>query len=590
MTLPKFHRAALSTTISTLLLFTCSLNAQSPEYPNYLAEQPIRAQHAMVVTVHHDATDAGLNILHAGGNAVDAAVAVGFALAVVHPAAGNLGGGGFMLLRMSRHGDAHFIDFREEAPAAASANMYLDSSGNIIKDASTIGMKAIGVPGSVAGLVYAEKHFGRLTLQQVMQPAIHLASDGFVLSDQEALELHNKKLTRFTASKRIFQRDGNFYNSGDTFRQPELAETLRRIAADPDSFYHGALAHQIAAWMQSNGGLITEKDLAGYKVKIRTPLTGTYRGYKIITAPPSSSGGIALLETLNMLQRKNLTALGDRTPEEMHWIIEAFRRAYMDRNDYDGDTDFVSFPMKQMLDPKYAAAFAAGIRPDQATPSAQLHRPAGFLPAPPIAAPLPEESHNTTHFSIVDAEGNAVSMTYTLNASYGSGVTVDGLGFLLNDEMDDFTSKAGAPNLYGLQQSPNNSIAPYKRPLSCMTPTIVLGKAAARKKVWLVLGSPGGATIPTTVANDLISVIDQHLNIQQAVDAPRFHQQYLPDSVTVESTLPLSVINALKKMNYKIVVAREPWGDSEAISIDPKTGWLESGHDSRHKYGKAAGY
>jgi gamma-glutamyltranspeptidase/glutathione hydrolase len=274
----------------------------------------------------------------------------------------------------------------------------------------------------------------------------------------------------------------------------------------------------------------------------------------------------------------------------MHLIVEAFRRAYMDHSDYPADIDFVPFPMKQMLDPKYARAFAASIDPDKATSSAQLRRPAGFLPEPPKAESTFTESHNTTHFSVVDADGNAVSMTYTLNAGYGSGVTVEGLGFLLNDEMDDFSVKAGAPNLYGLIQSPNNAIAPGKRPLSMMTPTIVLGKGADSNKVSLVLGSPGGSTIPTTVINDLISVVDEGLNIQQAVDAPRFHHQYLPDTLRVESTMPAPVVDALRKMNYDVVVARNSWGDSECIARDPQTGWLEGGHDNRHNYGKAAGY
>ncbi len=585
----QFRTAVSVVAIACLLAATRSAAAQDAPI-DYKAEKPFTAQHTMVVTIHHDATDAGVSVLRAGGNAVDAAVAVGFALAVVHPAAGNLGGGGFMLLRSAKKGDAHFIDFREEAPGAATANMYLDANGKPIPNASTLGMKAMGVPGSVAGLVYAEKHYGRLTLAQVMAPAIRLAHDGFTLSADEAQELHNRKLAQFAASHRIFQRDGNYYNAGDVFRQPELAKTLAAIAADPESFYHGALAHTIAAFMQQNGGLITGQDLAHYTVKDRAPLTAEYRGHTIITAPPSSSGGIALIQTLQMLTGVNLAKMGDRTPEEMHWIIEAFRRAYMDRSDYDGDTDYVRFPLQQMLDSKYLAAFAASIDPARATPSAQLHRPAGFLPDPPKATPLPEESHNTTHFSVMDAEGNAVAVTYTLNSSYGSGVTVDGLGFLLNDEMDDFTTQIGAPNIYGLIQSPNNSIAPGKRPLSCMTPTIVLGTGRQRKKVALVLGSPGGSTIPTTVVNDLISVIDGGLNIQQSVDAPRFHHQYLPDTLQVESATPPQLVAALRKMDYKVVVSRSGWGDSECIAVNPKTGWLEAGQDSRHHYGKADGY
>lgn len=582
--------------VPLLLIITCLLGwlhplpAQQRQITRYLSEVPVRARHGMVVSIQHDASDAGLRILRGGGNAIDAAVATGFALAVVHPAAGNLGGGGFMLLRLAKSGQAHFIDFREEAPSAATANMFLDASSNVIPGASTVGIRAVGVPGSVAGLVYAERHFGRLTLAEVMRPAILLARDGYKLSKEEANDLHSEKLARFADSRRIFQRNGDYYRSGELFPQPELAHTLEAIAADPDSFYRGAIARQLAAYIEHAGGLIGEQDLAEYRVRDRAPLVGSYRGYTIITAPPPSSGGVALLETLNMLQGVDLRKLGDRTPEEMHWIIEAFRRAYMDRSDYAGDTDFVSFPLQQMLSPAYDRAFAASIDPARATPSTLLRRPPGFLPAPPPATAAVAESHNTTHFSVVDAEGNAVSVTYTLNASFGSGVTAGGLGFLLNDEMDDFTSKIGAPNMFGLIQGPNNAIAPHKRPVSSMTPTIVLGKGGKSARVWLVLGSPGGSTIPTTVTNDLISMVDGGLNIQQAVDAPRFHHQYLPDQLRLEPEFPSSSIAALKAMNYRVVVSESSWGDSECIAVDPRTGWLEAGQDHRHDYGKAAGY
>ena len=426
----------------------------------------------MVVTVHHDATDAGVEILKQGGNAVDAAVAVGFALAVVHPEAGNIGGGGFMLV-LFKNGKSHFMDYREEAPGAATMNMYLDAQGNVIPDASTVGYRSIGVPGSVAGMVRAEKLWGKLTLAQVMQPAIRLARNGFVLSDEEAQEMQDPLLTKFPASRHIFQRDGDFYRAGETFRQPELAATLERIAKNPRDFYHGAMAAQIAEAIQKGGGLITAKDLAAYKAKDRRPLVGEYQGYKILTAPPPSGGGIGLLETLNILAPYDLTALGDRSPREMHYVVEAFRRAYMDRTDYLGDPDFTLIPVKQMISLPYAAAFRASILPDKATPSSTLKRPAGFLPPPPKLAPPHHESNQTTHYSIVDADGNAVAVTTTLNNSFGSGVTVPGLGFLLNDEMDDFASKQGVPNMYGLIQGPANAIGPRKRPLSAMTPTIV---------------------------------------------------------------------------------------------------------------------
>ena len=552
-------------------------------------DEPVRAQHAMVVTVHHLATDAGVQILKQGGNAVDAAVAVGFALAVVYPFAGNLGGGGFMLIHQAKtdiqHGRNIFIDYREKAPLAATANMYLDAQGNVIPKASTVGYRAIGVPGSVAGLVYAERHYGRLTLAKVIAPAIKLASEGFVLTEEEANLLHNPILSEFPASKHIFQRDGDFYKAGETFQQPELAQTLSRIAENPADFYHGVMANKIAEAVKEGGGLITQEDLARYTAKERTPITSTYRGFEIVSAPPPSSGGITLAEILNILDGYNLTPLGDRTAPEMHLIIEAFRRAYMDRNNYLGDPDYVKMPVAEMLSKKYADAWRATINPDKATPSADLQRPAGFLPPAPTMAQVRQEATDTTHYSVMDSDGNAVSVTTTLNGAFGSGVTVPGLGFLLNNEMDDFASKQGVPNMFGLIQGPANSIAPGKRPLSSMTPTIVLlnGKAI------LVVGSPGGATIITTVANILLSVLDHDPNIQQAVDAPRFHQQYLPDVVMLEPGFSPDVLNQLRTMGYTLKIGRS-WGDGECIEVDPHTGELEGGQDHRHHFGLAEGY
>lgn len=578
----------LTSVLSTFLassLFSPAVAAQAPTVRlNYKSEQPVRARHAMVVTVHHDATDAGVEILKEGGNAVDAAVAVGFALAVVHPIAGNLGGGGFMLVRF-KNGETHFLDYREEAPGAATRNMYLDAQGNVIPGASTVGYRSIGVPGSVAGMVRAEKLWGKLTLKQVMQPAIHLARDGFVLTEEEAEEMHDPLLTKFPASRRIFQRNGNFYRAGEIFRQPELTRTLQHIAADPETFYRGAMARQIAAAIQKGDGIITARDLASYQVKDRTPLVDEYHGYQILTAPPPSGGGIGLLETLNILAPYNLKAMGDRSPRAMHYIVEAFRRAYMDRTDYLGDPDFTPLPVKQMISLPYAAAFRASILPDKATPSSTLKRPSGFLP-PPRLAPPHHESNQTTHYSIVDAEENAVAVTTTLNNSYGSGVTVPGLGFLLNDEMDDFASKQGVPNMYGLIQGSANAIGPYKRPLSAMTPTIVVKDG----KVTMVLGSPGGPRITTTVANIFLSVVDGGLNIQQAVDAPRFHHQYLPDILYEEPGFPAGTVTTLRAMQYNVHVSQRTWSNGECIEVDPKTGELEGGQDHRSHYGKAAGY
>ena len=558
------------------LLYPALILGQSGALPDV---PPVQAQHAMVVSIQHDASDAGLKILQAGGNAVDAAVAVGFALAVVYPYAGNLGGGGFMMLRMA-NGESHFLDFREEAPLRATANMYLDSSGKIIPEASTIGYLAVGVPGTVAGLIEAQRKFGKLSLQQVMAPAIHFAEQGYVLSAEEAAILHNPVLTRFPESRRIFQRNGNFYQAGETFRQPELARTLTRIEKDPRSFYHGALASALAQAIQKHGGLVTKKDLEIYQVKDRTPLIGTYRQYEIVAPPPPSSGGIALLEMLNILEGFDLASLGDRTPQSMHLIIEGFRRAFNDRTSFLGDPDFQSMPTAQLMDKSYAAAWRKSISMTAATPSSSLTRPPGYIPA---------ESTQTTHYSVVDDAGDAVSVTYTLNNSFGSGATAEGLGFLLNDEMDDFTSKIGAPNMFGLIQGPANAIAPRKRPLSSMTPIIVL----ENHKVRFVIGSPGGPRIITTVANIFLSASDGGLNIQRAVDAPRFHQQYLPDVVYVEPGFPPATLSALRGMGYTIK-GGDPgdhyWSDGECIAIDPKTGMIEGGQDKRHTFGKAAGY
>jgi gamma-glutamyltranspeptidase / glutathione hydrolase len=566
------------------LLLTAPAHGQSGALPDVA---PAQAQHAMVVSIQHDASDAGLKMLKTGGNAVDAAVATGFALAVVHPAAGNLGGGGFMMLRMA-NGESHFLDFREEAPLRASANMYLDSNGQIIPQASIVGYAAVGVPGSVAGLVEAQRRFGKLSLRQVMAPAIQFAKQGFVLSTEEAESLHDPVLSQFPDSRRIFQRNGKYYQAGEVFRQPELARTLKRIERDPASFYHGALAGKLARAIQKHGGLVSEKDLSLYQVKDRKPLTGTYRQYEILAPPPPSSGGVALLETLNILDGYDMAALGDRSPASMHLITEAFRRAFKDRTSFLGDPDFQSMPTSQLIDKRYAAAWRKDINMTQATPSDSLTRPAGYIAENNTPQPA-AESKQTTHYSVLDEAGDAVSVTYTLNNSFGSGATAEGLGFLLNDEMDDFTSKVGAPNMFGLIQGAANAIAPSHRPLSSMTPIIVL----ENNKVRFVIGSPGGPRIITTVANIFLSVADGGLNIQQAVDAPRFHQQYLPDLLYIEPGFPAATVQALKGMGYTIKGGDgddRHWSDGECIAVDPKTGVIQGGQDKRHSFGKAAGY
>ena len=558
--------------------------------------EPVHAQHGVVVSVHELASRAGVEMMKAGGNAIDAAVATGFALAVVHPAAGNLGGGGFMLVRMA-NGGTHFIDYREKAPAAATRDMYLDAHGNVIEGASEIGYKAIGVPGSVAGMVYAEQKYGKLTLKQVMAPAIKLARDGFALSWGEARDFQDEYLAKFPESRRVFQRDGNYYQPGEVFRQPDLARTLERIAAKPDDFYHGALARDLAAAMQKGGGLITVDDLAHYEVKEREPIRGTYRGYDIISAPPPSSGGAVLIESLNILEGYDLAKLGDRSAKSVHYTTEAFRRAFFDRAEFMGDPDFSKIPIAQLIDKKYAAAWRDSIDADHASASKELKRPSIFSELETYAATHSQpqanhESPHTTHYSVVDAEGNAVAVTTTINDWFGSRVTAEGLGFLMNDEMDDFSAKPGVPNADGLIQGSANAIGPGKRPLSSMTPTIVTRDG----KVFLVLGSPGSSKIITTVANVLMGVIDYRMNIQEAVNAPRFHNQWLPDVLNVERWFSPDTVQALQKMGYHVQFGLRDgpdvggyWSDAECIAVDPHTGERLGASDGRNN-GKAVGY
>ena len=549
--------------------------------------RPAPAPHAMVASVHELASQVGVDIMRAGGNAVDAAVATGFALAVVHPQAGNLGGGGFMLIRMA-DGTRHFLDYREKAPAAATENMYLDAQGNVIENMSLVGYKAIGVPGSVAGLTYAQKKYGKLPLAQVMAPAIKFARQGFALSWDDAEDLKDKDLAEFPESRRIFQNSGNLFQPGDVLKQPDLARTLERIARNPDDFYRGDLAREIAASVQKGGGLITAADLAQYEVKERQPIVGAYRGYEVISAPPPSSGGVALVEILNILEGFDLAKAGNRSAESIYLIAEAFRRAMFDRAEFMGDPDFAKIQVAQLIDKRYATAWRDSIEPSRAS-GKDLKRPGVFheldsyAAAHPLRGPLREPPH-TTHYSVVDADGSAVAVTTTLNDSLGSRVTVEGLGFLLNDEMDDFTSKQGVPNVYGLIQGPANAIGPGKRPLSAMTPTIVLKDG----KLFLVLGAEGGPTIITNVANILLSVVDDGLDIQEAVNAPRFHHQWLPDELKLEDRISPDTARLLEAKGHKIT--REHfWGDAECIMIDPKTGERLGAADGRNN-GKALGF
>lgn len=551
---------------------------------------PVQSEHGMVVSVHELASDAGVEVLKAGGNAIDAAVATGFALAVVHPAAGNIGGGGFMLIRMHT-GEVHFLDFREKAPGAATSAMYQDSEGNVVTDLSTTGYRASGVPGSVKGLVLAERRFGKLGLKRVMAPAIRLARRGFPIAWNDSLAMsRDDRLAQFPDSYRIFQNHGQGWRHGDLFKQAELAKTLERIAASPDDFYTGKMAREIADFMRRSGGLISAADLSSYEVKERVPVRGTYRGLEIISAPPPSSGGIALIETLNILEGFDLGQSGLGSAESIHVITEAFRRAFYDRAQFLGDPDFSDLPVSDLVGKEYAERWRRSIDVAKASPSAELERPAvsprlaRYAKEHPVRA-TSHESSETTHYSVVDADGSAVSVTTTLNGPFGSGVTVGHLGFLLNNVMDDFAAKPGAPNTFGLIQSDANAVGPYKRPLSAMTPTIVLKEG----KLWLVLGTPGGPTIITTVAEILIGVTDYGLDIQAAVNAPRFHHQWAPDRLFLEPDR-VSVDTSRLLQSRGHVIEWRGRSDGECIAIDLQTGTRLGASDGRNESGKAAGY
>ncbi len=551
--------------------------------------QPERAEKGMVVSVHELASQAGVEMMKAGGNAIDAAVATGFALAVVHPSAGNIGGGGFMLVRMN-DGETHFLDFREKAPAKATATMYQDSQGNVIPNLSRVGYLASGVPGSVKGMVHAQKQFGKLTLKQVMQPAIRLAREGYALSWDDARSMtRDTGLAQFPDSKRIFQNDGKGWKQGDVLKQPELARTLERIVESPDDFYTGKMARELAEFMQKGGGLISLDDLRNYEVKDRVPVRGTYRGLEIISAPPPSSGGIALIETLNILEGFDLAKAGRGSAEAIHLVTEAYRRAFYDRAQFLGDPEFSALPVLELADKDYAVEWRKSVNPQKASASSRLERPRVSTALEDYAKQRPilagKEPTQTTHYSVVDQAGNAVAVTTTLNGGYGSKVTVGPLGFLMNNEMDDFSSKAGAPNMFGLIQGEENAIAPNKRPLSAMTPTIVLKDG----KLWLVLGSPGGPTIITTVANILINVADFSLDIQKAVNAPRFHHQWMPDRLVLErDRFSPDTIALLKSRGHEIAYGLG--GDGECIQIDLATGMRLGASDGRNDTGKAVGY
>ena len=544
--------------------------------PSAYAHDAVYARKGMVVAQEPLAADVGVTILRSGGNAVDAAVAVGFALAVTHPFAGNIGGGGFLLIRLA-DGRTTFIDFREKAPGKATHDLYLDASGNVTRD-SLVGWRAVGVPGTVRGLELALKKYGTKSWSELLQPAIHLASAGFPISYSQMRSFHSAAdlLSQFPDSKRIFLKDGTFYDWNENFQQPELARTLERIAHNgAKEFYEGETARILASQMEKNGGLITLEDLHEYQPVERKPLEGDYKGYHIITSPPPSSGGVGILQMLGMLDGTGYEKSKTGSATAYHYLAEVMRRFYADRNQYLGDPDFVKNPITALLDPAYIKARRDSIDPALATPSDRIN------PGLPVTA---AEGSETTHYSIADEQGNVVAVTYTLNAGYGSGVTVPDAGFLLNDEMDDFAAKPGSPNLFGLVQGEANSIAPGRRPLSSMVPTIVLKDG----KPFLVLGAPGGSRIITAVLQVLLNVIDFGMNIQEAIDFPRVHHQWKPDRLDIERGISPDTIALLKKDGYNIEEAK-PVVIARVEAILLGDGWLQGGHDERGS-GKAVGY
>lgn len=560
--------------------------------PAFAQRPAVEARHGMVASAHELASQAGVEILQKGGNAVDAAAATGLALTVVYPYAGNIGGGGFMLIHLA-DGREVAIDYRETAPAAATRDMYVGPDGKVIQGpgSSTVGWKASGVPGSVAGFALAVGKYGSrmVTWAEICEPARRLAAEGHVVSQGTAHGLRNwaKLLEQFDESKKIYLKGGEYWQSGEKWVQADLGETFARLQKNgPREFYEGETARRIAGAMAKHGGNLTLADLAAYRVVERTPLHGKYRGYDIVTMPPPSSGGIALLQMFGMLEPFDVGALGHNSAAKYHLFAEVMKRAFRDRAEYLGDPDFVKVPVAALLDPAYIRQRMAGFSPDHATPAAAVLPGLGQF-----VAPSPHESTETTHFSVVDAAGNAVANTYTLNGAYGSGVTIPGTGILMNNEMDDFTSQIGTPNAYGLIQGEANAIVPGKRPLSSMTPTMVFKDG----KLVLVTGSPGGPTIISTVFQIISNVIDHQMPVMQAVEAPRIHHQWLPDVVTYER-FGLSRDTALG-LEDRGQIARERTsyegayqGEGETIALDPATGLLHGAADPRKPDSKAVGY
>jgi gamma-glutamyltranspeptidase/glutathione hydrolase len=537
------------------------------------AAHPVRAKHGMAVTVEPHATEVGVKILEAGGNAVDAAVAVGFALAVTHPGAGNIGGGGFMLLRMA-DGRTAFIDFRERAPLAATRNMYVGADGKATRD-SMVGYRASGVPGTVRGMEYAWQKFGTKKWAELVGPAAELASKGYALTDAEANSMEGaaRGLSPYPDSNRIFLRGGKYYEMGDRFVQADLGRVLERIArVGAKDFYEGETATMLAADQKEHGGLITLEDLKQYKAIERKPLTGQYRGYEVLTSPPPSSGGVGILQMLGVLEGTGFEEYGAGSAGAVHYMTEAMRRFFADRSQNLGDPDFVKVPVTAMLDPKYILKLRGAIEPEKATPSVQVK---GTIFNG-------HESEQTTHYTIADAQGNVVAVTYTLNDQYGNKITAGGLGFLLNNEMGDFASQPGIADGSGRILGEADAIAPRKTPLSSMTPTIILHDG----KPFLALGSPGSQTIINTVLEVMVNVIDWKMNVQEAVNWPRFHHAWMPDVLQMEPGYSPDTIALLKQWGYEVRTGQRQ-GDCDAILFSQ--GWLEGAADPRTG-GLAGGY
>jgi gamma-glutamyltranspeptidase/glutathione hydrolase len=565
-------------------IIACSfLNASFVHSAKSTAREPVRAKHGIVASTNEVASRVGVDVLKRGGNAVDAAIAVAFALQVTHPAAGNLCGGGFMMIRL-HNGKTTAIDYREMAPAAAHRDMYVDKDGKLIEGegGSLVGYRAAGVPGTVRGMELALKNYGsgKFTWTQLIEPARRLATNGFEVTYDLARSLkgNDEYLSKYPETKRIYLRSGNFYKEGEIFRQPELGATFARLQrGGPNEFYEGQTARLIVEDMKRHNGLMTLEDLRGYVAKERAPLRGTYRGYEVISMPPPSSGGAVLIEMLNILEGYDLKNTDANSSDRYHLMAEAMRRAFADRAEYMGDSDFVKVPVAGLIEKTYAAKLRSTINTERASTSAEVRagRPAGY------------ESDETTHFTVVDAEGNVVANTYTLNNSYGSAAVAKGTGLLLNDEMDDFAAKPGTPNMYGLIQGERNAVAARKRPLSAMTPTIVLRKDGS---FWFTVGSPGGPTIINTVFCIITNVIDFDMNIQQAIDAPRIHHQWLPDELVGEPYgLSGDTQRALTARGHTLGKLRY-LGDAEGIMIEENTGIRLGATDPRRSDGAAIGY